>query len=538
VRRHPLTLFPRSSAPPPTKTIRRKSSITSGSSTWVISQWNIYNKNTVNGLGAHTVKTTTTAKPCMMVDCMQGWKLVGADKRGCGGTCKKQCPVVRCAAPGPFCKYMKDNKKDADGCLQFPCGIRKCDACVMVKCMQGFDLVGTKTIGDTSGCGGTCKKQCPVVKCAAPLKGCTRQMFPNKKDADGCLKHPCGIDTCADTLTWKDLKDETKICKDVKKCDGRNNGFDSWCPKSTAIKRCAADTACKGIYDISKNQNRWKICTTNKTKPAGERGHGVMLLTRTPWEAPKICCRAMTASCLSCSAGLTVAKYCEKNSSTVGCPTKCSHTTCTFKELPHKIGEQAVTVMQVTHNNKESKCSRHETIAKNQNAQAQWSFHGAQAHCAKVNDKTRADYGECACHKLGFHPNGNPVNNAAGSVAGNAVHTTGNVDLAKYKALSAGFQAGGAGKAFAGDTSTKGLFYYKNGKFKHMAFFGTGGTAAQENAPLSGNKARISIGETDYNAAAASAQPNAYTVTANTRDGTDYAAHDGHSRATLKRHSV
>jgi hypothetical protein len=259
-------------------------------------------------------------------------------------------------------------------------------------------------------------------------------MFPNQKDADGCLKHPCGIDTCADTLTWKDLKDETKICQNVKACDGRNNGFDTWCPKSTAIKRCAADTACKGIYDISKNLNRWKICTTNKTKPAGERGHGVMLLTRTPWEAPKI----------------------DNNT--------CSHTTCSFVELPHKVGEQAITIMQVIHDNKESTCSRHETIGKNQ-----YAFHGAQAHCAKVNDKTHADYGKCTCHKLGFHPNGNPVNNAAGSLAGSA------------------------------------------------AVHGDGTKAGQGR-----------ITEDEYDTALASHQQNSYNVDASTRDGTAYAAHNGH----------
>ena len=80
--------------------------------------------------------------------------------------------------------------------------------------------------------------------------------------------------------TWKDLDNETTICTDVKKCDGRNN--DTWCPKATAKERCEADSACMGIYDISKNQDQWKICTSNRIQPAGETGHGVMLLTRTP----------------------------------------------------------------------------------------------------------------------------------------------------------------------------------------------------------------------------------------------------------------
>jgi len=68
---------------------------------------------------------------------------------------------------------------------------------------------------------------------------------------------------------------------------------------------------------------------------------------------------------------------------------------------------------------------------------------------------------------------------------------------------------------------------YSSGGFEGHAYFGTGGTAAQEVAPVSGNKARIAITEADYNTALSSHQQNDYTVDASTRDGTDYAAHDG-----------
>lgn len=33
----------------------------------------------------------------------------------------------------------------------------------------------------------------------------------------------------------------------------------------------------------------------------------------------RICCRAMTASCLACSEGITISEYCTKNPTTVGC---------------------------------------------------------------------------------------------------------------------------------------------------------------------------------------------------------------------------
>jgi hypothetical protein len=33
----------------------------------------------------------------------------------------------------------------------------------------------------------------------------------------------------------------------------------------------------------------------------------------------KICCRAMTANCLACAAGLTIKEYCDENPTTAGC---------------------------------------------------------------------------------------------------------------------------------------------------------------------------------------------------------------------------
>lgn len=38
-------------------------------------------------------------------------------------------------------------------------------------------------------------------------------------------------------------------------------------------------------------------------------------------EYPRMCCMAMTASCLSCSEGISVKEYCARHPDTVGCPT-------------------------------------------------------------------------------------------------------------------------------------------------------------------------------------------------------------------------
>merc|ERR1719188_2264495 len=40
-------------------------------------------------------------------------------------------------------------------------------------------------------------------------------------------------------------------------------------------------------------------------------------------QTPHACCRAMTAECLSCSAGQTEEEYCAENPSTEGCPRAC-----------------------------------------------------------------------------------------------------------------------------------------------------------------------------------------------------------------------
>ena len=50
-----------------------------------------------------------------------------------------------------------------------------------------------------------------------------------------------------------------------------------------------------------------------------------------PKDAPKPCCRAMTAPCLACAAGVTQAEYCAKKPRTVGCPVvepTCALTRC------------------------------------------------------------------------------------------------------------------------------------------------------------------------------------------------------------------
>lgn len=59
----------------------------------------------------------------------------------------------------------------------------------------------------------------------------------------------------------------------------------------------------------------------------------------------------------------------------------------------------------------------------------------------------------------------------------------GDIPACKYIAKKQGFSLGGGGYNFAGHWSPKGLYTYKNGRWKGMAFFGTGGTTAQNKSP-------------------------------------------------------
>ena len=81
----------------------------------------------------------------------------------------------------------------------------------------------------------------------------------------------------AGSTSWNDVNDATKICRDTKVCQQSGN---TWCTKAKAKERCLADARCAGVYDISKSKNRWRLCTSARLKGAGERGHGVLLLTR------------------------------------------------------------------------------------------------------------------------------------------------------------------------------------------------------------------------------------------------------------------
>ena len=176
------------------------------------------------------------------------------------------------------------------------------------------------------------------------------------------------------------------------------------------------------------------------------------------------------------------------------CPRVCSHTKCVFIELPHKIGQQAMTIMQVIHNNKESLCSRHETVTENGvTKKGQYVHHGSQAHCAKVNDKANPNYGKCMCHKLGFHPNGMPVNNFAGTVAG-------------------------AQNSFFHTTTTTTMVPRVNPE------------ATTTTTTTTTTYAQPSLTKAEYNTVSASHQPHDYSVGAHTRDGTQFDGHDGHVR--------
>jgi hypothetical protein len=66
------------------------------------------------------------------------------------------------------------------------------------------------------------------------------------------------------------------------------------------------------------------------------------------------------------------------------------------------------------------------------------------------------------------------------------------VSSASAYAESVGLQLGGNGIPFSGDFGRKGLYSYRSGPYTGMAFFGTGGSEAEETALFDdGNKHRV-----------------------------------------------
>lgn len=59
--------------------------------------------------------------------------------------------------------------------------------------------------------------------------------------------------------------------------------------------------------------------TEPPTEPATEPPKPPEIPTETPTKPPRFCCRAMTASCLACALGVSELEYCLGNPSTVGC---------------------------------------------------------------------------------------------------------------------------------------------------------------------------------------------------------------------------
>jgi hypothetical protein len=78
--------------------------------------------------------------------------------------------------------------------------------------------------------------------------------------------------------------------------------------------------------------------------------------------------------------------------------------------------------------------------------------------------------------------------------------------------VKAGLELGGGGTEFAGDYGTKGLYTYTLGKYKGMAFFGTGGTAAEESAAVSAPKGRVEESADDEESVDVDALIEALTV--------------------------
>ena len=104
------------------------------------------------------------------------------------------------------------------------------------------------------------------------------------------------------------LKKQKKAENMIKTMNKKLNDIKVQLKKCTPI-RCPTPRCIKPRYG----------CRFAKGKEVIKNENGCPKPCQLICKEPRICCRAMTAACLSCSAGVSMEEYCSKNPNTVGC---------------------------------------------------------------------------------------------------------------------------------------------------------------------------------------------------------------------------
>jgi len=300
-----------------------------------------------------TTEDATSLEPCFMVECSsppgQLCTVVGADDNGCGGSC--ECEPVVCQegdhddmpedpCSGRICSnnqwttYTMDCEQcpgesvHADGeccptCIGEPCCVAKTAECLACDAGVPIDEY-CASYPEASGC------ECPEIEC---MMFCE---FGHKKAENGCLLCECNDDPQSTTEDATSLEPSTtedatslepcfmvecssppgQLCT-VVGADDNGCGGSCECEPDVDCDTCVADFTEQGGCECWKDDS----CDEQNLVPEGCASCG-----NEAAEACGItndCCKAMTAECLACDAGVTIIEYCQENPDTTGCNTNC-----------------------------------------------------------------------------------------------------------------------------------------------------------------------------------------------------------------------
>jgi hypothetical protein len=114
-------------------------------------------------------------------------------------------------------------------------------------------------------------------KCTIDQNGATLIKATKVQHSQG---YKCTHDQASFTaLTgWGSVHSDNAECSDSKDCQ---QAGENYCTQSKAKERCRADPACFGIYDISQNYNRWKLCRSRSKTHKANHGQGIKWISRT-----------------------------------------------------------------------------------------------------------------------------------------------------------------------------------------------------------------------------------------------------------------
>jgi len=180
-----------------------------------------------------------------------------------------------------------DIKEDFQGCCK--AFTAECLSCAAGVALDKYCSKFPKALG------------CECVKpiCKPSTQPTCRYVKNDQKALNGCPRYPCGQLKCGFPAS-KPTPAPWRAC----------------CRALTA--ECMSCSQGLTVEEYCEKNKGTKVIGCPKPEPVDKTSPIAPVVDPKP---PVVCCLAMTASCLSCSEGVTVNEYCEKKPQTFGCPT-------------------------------------------------------------------------------------------------------------------------------------------------------------------------------------------------------------------------